>query len=262
MQKKKSMSIGMKLVMVVIPIVLVIIVSFFALSRNMVIKLSQEKLEAKSTGYTAEISTWTNQILGELQIYQDTIEEGSFDNDKETLKYLETTVEKNSAYPYGLYMGDDTGIYLDGSGWEPGDDWVLVERDWYVDGKDNEAFAFGEPYYDSMTGQVCVSASVRVDYDKAVRVLASDVYLDLVSEQVINICNQEEEDAFLVTQGSRTIIAHGDQEMMAVTLDTAGIDSLYASVGKALDEGKTGVFSVNGKDGKYYVCMNAVEHTD
>lgn len=262
MQKKKSMSIGMKLVMVVIPIVLVIIVSFFALSRNMVIKLSQEKLEAKSTGYTEEISTWTNQILGELQIYQDTIEEGSFDNDKETLKYLETTVEKNSAYPYGLYMGDDTGIYLDGSGWEPGDDWVLVERDWYVDGKDNEAFAFGEPYYDSMTGQVCVSASVRVDYDKAVRVLASDVYLDLVSEQVINICNQEEEDAFLVTQGSRTIIAHGDQEMMAVTLDTAGIDSLYASVGKALDEGKTGVFSVNGKDGKYYVCMNAVEHTD
>ena len=141
MQKKKGMSMGMKLVMVVIPIVLVLIVSFFALSRNMVIKLSQEKLDARSKVYTEEISTWTNQILGELQIYQDTIEEGAFSNDQETLQYLETTLEKNPAYPYGLYMGDGTGIYLDGSGWEPGDDWVLVERDWYVDGKDNESFA-------------------------------------------------------------------------------------------------------------------------
>ena len=262
MQKKKGMSMGMKLVMVVIPIVLVLIVSFFALSRNMVIKLSQEKLDARSKVYTEEISTWTNQILGELQIYQDTIEEGAFSNDQETLQYLETTLEKNPAYPYGLYMGDDTGIYLDGSGWEPGDDWVLVERDWYVDGKDNESFAFGEPYYDSMTGQVCVSASVRVDYDKAVRVLASDVYLDLVADQVESISNEEEEDAFLVTQGSQTIIAHVDTEMMAVTLGTDGIDPLYTAVGKALEEGKTGVISINGKGGKYYVCLNEVEHTD
>ncbi|MBO5260327.1 MAG: methyl-accepting chemotaxis protein [Agathobacter sp.] len=262
MQKKKGMSMGMKLVMVVIPIVLVLIVSFFALSRNMVIKLSQEKLDARSKVYTEEISTWTNQILGELQIYQDTIEEGAFSNDQETLQYLETTLEKNPAYPYGLYMGDDTGIYLDGSGWEPGDDWVLVERDWYVDGKDNESFAFGEPYYDSMTGQVCVSASVRVDYDKAVRVLASDVYLDLVADQVETISNEEEEDAFLVTQGSQTIIAHVDTEMMAVTLGTDGIDPLYTAVGKALEEGKTGVISINGKGGKYYVCLNEVEHTD
>lgn len=171
-------------------------------------------------------------------------------------------MDKNEAYPVGLYMGDDSGIYLDGSGWVPGSDWVLTERDWYVDGKDNEAFAFGEPYYDSMTGQVCVSAAVRLDYEKAVRVLATDVYLDYVSDLVANISNQEQEDAFLVTKDSQTIIAHIDTEMMAVTLGQEGIDSFYAKVGKALEEGKSELISIDGNEGKYFVCLNPVEHTD
>ena len=170
-------------------------------------------------------------------------------------------MEKNESYPYGLYMGDDTGIYLDGSGWVPDADWVLVERDWYVDGKDNEEFAFGEPYYDSMTGQVCVSASVHVDYPKAVRVLASDVYLDVVANEISEICNQEEEDAFLVTKDSQTIIAHINQEMMAVTLGEAE-DSLYKSIGTAITEEKSGILSVKGKDGTYLVSLNPVEHTN
>ena len=261
-QKKKGMSIRLKLISIVIPIVLVLIVSFFALARNMVIKTSQEKLQAKSQVYTEEINTWTSQIFGELQVYQDAIEEGSYKDDAAILKYMETTLDKNEAYPFGLYMGDDSGVYLDGSGWEPGSDWVLTERDWYVDGKDNETLAFGEPYYDSLTGQVCVSASVRVDYAKAVRVLATDVYLDYVSNLVAEISNQEQEDAFLVTRDSQTIIAHIDTEMMAVALGQEGIDSLYAQIGKALESGKSELISVNGNDGKYYVCLNPVEHTD
>lgn len=58
------------------------------------------------------------------------------------IKYSKLDLEKNEAYPLGLYMGDDNGIYLDGSGWVPGDDWVLTERDWYIDGKDNDVFTF------------------------------------------------------------------------------------------------------------------------
>ncbi|MBQ3513053.1 MAG: methyl-accepting chemotaxis protein [Lachnospiraceae bacterium] len=261
-QKKKGMSIRMRLIGIIIPIVLVLIVSFFALARNVVIKLSQEKLQAKSEVYTEEISNWSNQIFGELQIYQNTIEDGNFEDDAAILKYLETTLDKNESYPIGLYMGDDSGIYLDGSGWVPGDDWVLTERDWYVDGKDNEEFAFGEPYYDSMTGQVCVSASVRVDDSKAVRVLATDVYLDSVVNVISDISSKEEEDAFLVTKDSKTIIAHMDKEMLAVTLGTEGEDSLYTAIGEAIEEEKSGILSIKGDNGTYYVCLNPVEHTE
>lgn len=261
-EKKKSLSIRIKLVGIVIPIVLVIIISFFALARNVVLKNSQEAVLAKSQKYAEEISAWTSRIFGELQVYQNTIEEDNFANDAAVLKYLETTVGKNDAYPVGIYLGDDSGVYLDGSGWVPDADWVLTERDWYVDGKNNEELAFGEPYYDSMTGQVCVSASVHMDYKKATRVLASDVYLDYVSGIVSDVSRQSIMDAFLVTKNSQTIIAHIDAEMMAVTLGAEGVDSLYTNIGNALAAGKSGIVSVNGDGGKYVVCLNPVENTD
>lgn len=262
MKQKKSMSIRTRLIAIIIPIVLIIIVSFFALARNMVLQISKEGLQAEAQVYTGQISSWTNQIFSELQVYQNAIESGVFANDDEILKYLETTCNRSEAYPVGLYMGDDSGVYLDGSGWVPEGDWVLVERDWYVDGKDNEKLAFGEPYYDSMTGQICVSASVHVDYPQATRVLATDVYLDYVVGLIGNISAQSELETFLVTKEGQMIIAHPNTEMLAVTLDAEGIDSLYANISTALAAGKEGIITLNGNQGKYYASMSPVESTD
>lgn len=259
---KKKVSIRLKLIGIIVPIVLVLIVAFFVLATNMVSKISKEELLAQSQVYTEDISAWARQIFSELQVYQDTIEEGNFENDEEILKYLETTLDKNEAYPIGLYMGDDSGVYLDGSGWEPGDEWVLVERDWYVDGKDNAKFEFGEPYYDSLTGDVCVSASVLVDYSKATRVLATDVYLDYVATLMKDISEKSDVKAFLVSTGDNSIIAHPDTDMLAVSLESEENDSLYKNVATAINKNKSGVINLKGDDGKYYVTLNQVENTD
>lgn len=261
-KKKMSISIRTRLICVIIPIVLVIIVSFFALSRNMVVKMSEENLAQESKVYAEDISGWTGKIISELQVYKDTIEQAGFADDDEILAYMETTVEKNDAYPIGLYMGDDKGVYLDGSGWVPGDDWVLTERDWYLQGKDNSELSFGEPYFDSQSGTMCVSVSVRMNNTNAVRVMAVDVYLDYVSELVAGIAEQDGGKAFLVTGNSQTILAHPDQEKIAVTLTEGSLDSLYGSVASALQQGKTGLLEVKGDAGKYFVCINPVENTD
>lgn len=260
-QRRKS-GLRAKLIWIVIPIVLMIVFVFFALARNVVLNVSQDKLLSQAQAYSGKISAWTQQIFGELEIYKNTIEEGGFANDAEILAYMETSVDKNEAYPVGLYMGDDSGVYLDGSGWIPDADWVLLERDWYVDGKNNAKFAFGEPYYDSMTGDVCVSATVRVDYPKAVRVLATDVYLDYVSGLVTEISEQSGVGVFLVTGGSNTIIAHPDAEMVAKTLGTDGENSLYTQIGNAVKAGTQEIIPIQGDSGKYYAALNQVEHTD
>ena len=258
---KKKISIRLKLIGIIVPIVVVLIVAFFVLATNMVSKISKEELLSKSQVYARDISSWTRQIFSELQVYLDTIEEGNFDNDEEILKYLETTLDKNEAYPIGLYMGDDSGVYLDGSGWVPDGDWVLTEREWFVEGKENKEFAFGAPYYDSMTGDVCVSASVRVDYSQA-RVLATDVYLNYVASLMKEISEQSDVKAFLVTSSDKSIIAHPDTKMLTVTLDSSGNDSLYNNIGLAIDENKSGVLDLDGDSGKYYVTLNKVENTD
>lgn len=260
--QKKGISIRLKLVGIIIPIVLVILISFFALARNMILKISKEELQAEASVYAEEINSWTGQIFSELNVYLDTINSGVFADDEDTLEYLEKTYERNPAYPLGLYMGDDSGVYLDGSGWIPDSDWVLTERDWYLDGKDNEEFTFGEPYYDSLTGQVCVSASVLVDYSKSTRVLATDVYLDYVASLVQNISEKSDVEALLVTKNTQTVIAHVDTAMMDVTLSEEGIDSLYTGISKALTDDKEGFVSVTGDSDTYYVCINPIEDTD
>lgn len=260
--QKKGISIRLKLVGIIIPIVLVILISFFALARNMILKISKEELQAEASVYAEEINSWTGQIFSELNVYLDTINSGVFADDEDTLEYLEKTYERNPAYPLGLYMGDDRGVYLDGSGWIPDADWVLTERDWYLDGKDNEEFTFGEPYYDSLTGQVCVSASVLVDYSKATRVLATDVYLDYVASLVKDISEKSDVEALLVTKNTQTVIAHVDTAMMDVALTENGIDSLYAGISKNLTNGKEGFVSVAGDSDTYYVCINPIENTD
>lgn len=260
--QKRGISIRLKLVGIIIPIVLVILISFFALARNMILKISKEELQAEASVYAEEINSWTGQIFSELNVYLDTINSGMFTDDEDTLEYLEKTYERNPAYPLGLYMGDDSGVYLDGSGWIPDADWILTERDWYLDGKDNEEFTFGEPYYDSLTGQVCVSASVLVDYSKATRVLATDVYLDYVASLVRDISEKSDVEALLVTKNTQTVIAHVDTAMMDVTLTEDGIDSLYTGISKALTGNKEGFVSVTGDSDTYYVCINPIEDTD
>ena len=116
----------------------------------------------------------------------------------------------------------------------------------------NEEFAFGEPYYDSQTGDVCVSATVRMDYDAAVRVLAVDVYLDYLSELVTEITEGSIENAFFVTKTTQTILAHPDSSMVDVKLDDAGLDKLYGNISKAISNGKTKLLLLEGREGKYY----------
>lgn len=264
--QKKTRTIGIraKLIAVIIPIVLVIIITFFGLSRRMITSVSEQNLMANAKVCAGDIYAWTDRIIGELQVYKDTIEEGGFADDEAILAFMETSVEKNDAYPVGLYMGDDQGIYLDASGWVPGDDWILTERDWYLEGKENEEIAFGEPYYDSQTGDICVSATVRMSNTDAVRVLAVDVYLNYLSEIVSDI-DEGGIKSFLVTKESQTIIAHPDTDMIAHTLSEGGLDQLYTYIGRAIGGQKIGaddLSSVRGDDGSYFVCLNEIEGTD
>ena len=261
-QKKiRTFGIRTKLIVVVIPIVLVIIITFFGLSRNMITSISEQNLAANAKVCAGDIYAWTDRIFGELQVYKETIEEGGFADDEEVLAFMQTSVEKRDAYPVGLYMGDDQGVYLDASGWVPGDDWILTERDWYLEGTENEEIAFGEPYYDSQTGDICVSATVRMGNTDAVRVLAVDIYLNYLSEVVSNIDESGGIRSFLVTKESQTIIAHPNTDMIACTLSDSGLDELYTAIGKAIGNQQIdadGFFSVQD----YFVCLNEIDGTD
>lgn len=258
---RKHFGIRVKLILVIIPVVLVLIFSFFALSRSMLVRQAKENLVSESLVYTRDISAWADDILKEINVYVDTINGGVFADDDEVLRFMETTLGRNASYPAGLYMGDDHGVYLDGSGWVPDNDWVLVERDWYIEGKEHETLAFGEPYYDSQSGQMCVSASVKMDYAVACRVLAADIYLDYVSGLMSEITIGDSGRAFLVTRSSQTVLAHPDASMINVKLSDTGTDSFYQNIGRALQDQGNGLREIRGGKGTYFVCIHDIGQT-
>ena len=263
----KKLGIKGKMICIIIPIILAIIISFFALSSNQIVKLAKEKLNSQSQMYTADISRWTDNILAELNIYAKAIDEGTFQNDDQILQYLETSMGLNDAYPNGIYLGDDSGVYLDGSGWVPDSDWVLTERDWYLEGKDHETIAFGAPYFDSLSKQMCVSASVRLQDSNAVRVMAADIYLDYVCEKMQQIESGIGGQALLVQRDTQKILAHSDTEQIDKQLSDAGMDSLYVNISNLLTEKENSglsqeMFTVSGDSAKYLVCLNDISGTD
>lgn len=261
-KNKRGMSLRSKVILSVVPVVLVLVVSFFVLITKKVENMTKKELVQETDVHAKDMSIWTTEIMSELNVYQAAIEDGNFKNDQEILDYLETSCDKNEAYPIGLYLGDDSGVYLDGAGWVPGDDWVLTERDWYKEGLTHDTMQFGEPYYDSQSGDVCVSASVKLDYASANRVLAVDVYLNYLSDLATQITEQGCDAAFFVTKDSRKILGHPDKDMIDHALTDAGLDSLYKNIDAQIFGAGQTQAELKGDDGKYYVTISPIENTD
>ena len=206
-------------------------------------------------------SKWAKNVLNEVTNYKNMIERLGLENDA-IYEMMYTSVESHEAYPFGLYMGDDQGNYFDASGWEPGEDFVVTERDWYKEGLLHDQFAFGEPYVDSMTGDTCVSISSRLKAGSAVTVLSADVYLDYASQLAEEIASDKIEHAFFVTAGSRLILADSDASMVGTTLSAEHESMLYQNVNRLLDTGKPGQYDILGDESVYFVNITAIPDTD
>lgn len=63
--------------------------------------------------------------------------------------------------PTGIYCGLEDGTYIDKM-WTPGDDWVMKERPWYVQGIVSDEVVFGDMYVDADTGANIVSVFTNI----------------------------------------------------------------------------------------------------
>ena len=127
--------------------------------------------------------------------------------------------------PYGVYMGDDQGNYMDASLWEPGPDYVITERDWYKEGMNHNEFKLGSPYLDADTGQMIVSISSKVDVARwGNTVLVGDMFLDQISEFICELTVMEAGYSFIVDPVSNLVIAHKDTSYNGKTLEEAAKD--------------------------------------
>lgn len=248
-----------KLIITVIPLTLLLLALFFMLTRSKILELSQNNLVQKSRTRRTEIEAWAKQVLKELSIYKDIADEMGIENER-TFDIFRCSCGRHESYPYGLYWGDIDGNYFDASGWVPDEDYVPAEREWYIEGLNHREFAFGVPYVDAMTGDTCVSVTVRTGTGADESVLSADVYLDYASRLVQQMTEEDVAIAFFASE-EKLIIASSDQTMVGVSLGDGELSRLYANIGKMLAEGKRGINTVRGEGSAYFVNIDVVENT-
>ena len=167
----------------------------------------------------------------------------------------------NENFPTGVYIGDEKGNYIDMSGWEPGADFVVTERDWYLEGLEHTEFAYGAPYLDADTGEYIVSATTSLENQQGIKtVAAADVYLNRVSERVSEIKVMDKGSSFLVDSQSREILAHQERKLIGSKITDNG-NAFLDKVSEKIDSGNTKAELVSVENVNYYVVTEPVDNT-
>ena len=123
----------------------------------------------------------------------------------QTNNYL-SILGENSTGLYGFINGE----YVDGSGWVPGEDYVPTARPWYIEAVNNpESIQFVDPYMDSQTKKIVMSASKLLKDGKSV--IALDFSLERVREITEEFVEKGSNNELMVISNDGTILAHSTE---------------------------------------------------
>ncbi|MBS5931636.1 MAG: methyl-accepting chemotaxis protein [Clostridiales bacterium] len=259
-------SIKLKLILVIIP--LVIIATFIMLSitykrsREIIMEYADQLVQSLTISNTHEIENWSQDIISGLNQVKNTLDNIQLSDD-ELMEYLKTTMNKNESYKDGVYIGFSDNRFFEPSGWIPDADYVVTERDWYIEGlKNEEKFNFGEAYQDKNTGEYIVSATAKLRSVENVEGVASaDVSLKTISEMVSSKSILNTGKLFLVDSSNNKIIAIGDDSLINTSFTMENPNELIQTIAKTVNINENSVKELTSNGISYSVCVQAINKT-
>ena len=254
-----------KLLSIIVTTVSIAVVTILFLTFNssekIIVDYGSKIVAAESATSASRVETWGQGVLSYLNEVQNTLNTVSFDATSE-LAYLTTSVNKNASYPNGIYIGENTGKYIDPSGWEPDADYVVTERAWYQEGLDNKTFTFGEAYLDELSGEYIVSATTRLESESGVaRVASMDITLTEVSNMIGAFELMETGAAMLIDTKTNTIIAHSDPKFISTIISTDSEQPLFRSIIEKIASAQTDTFETKSDADTYLVNLQTIANT-
>ncbi len=224
----------------IIMMVAVLLLIVYNRVSDTLLEKSENLLKETTDKALQETSAWMNKTVTMLETQRDTIEYENMDV-PEMMDYIKHTVNQNDAYPAGLYVALTDGSLYHAS-FVPGPDFNALEKSWYQDGIQSEAFILGDVYFDEDSQSYVVGASgILKDAEGAIRgVAAADVYLDSISDIVADIQLEKTGGIFLVDTRTGTIIGHRDKEMTGRVMSEFNGD-MYAYANEQIQKGASGL---------------------
>ncbi|MBQ7077500.1 MAG: methyl-accepting chemotaxis protein [Lachnospiraceae bacterium] len=262
--KKVKVNISTKLLRVLLPMVAVsiaFIVLFISLQAKTIISdMAKDELEGDTKKNAAEISLMVTRLFSGYDQYIATVEKLGLTDRDEIEEYFTMTLDWDPMTLYGVYAGFEDKMWVDASGWVPDADYVPAERDWYQQAVGSKEFVFGEPYVDSQTGEVCLTASREIKLaDGKKGVAGVDMYLNGIVEKMAEIKPLDKGTAMLFS--GDIILAFYDASLNGEKVGDHLDNGLLKATEGYIINGEEGSWELSDGSDTYYVASAKIAGT-
>ena len=167
---------------VIIAFLLVCSVTFLS-TKNATLENSEKQFSLHVEKLDNEVSKEIRETVGIIGNIKQTVNR-TCQSTQDIQEYIYNIADSYpDTIPTGIYCGLTDGTYIDKM-WTPGDDWVMKERPWYIQGIEADEVVFGDVYLDADTGSYIVSVFTNISDQQGnvVGVISADVQLDAIDQ--------------------------------------------------------------------------------
>lgn len=238
-KQKGTISIRLKLLGTIVPIVVVIILALvliaYKTSAKVIENYSENLLESSVENQASQIEAWLNENIAAFQMAKSTIE-CTKPNDKDLQTMLDAYYNYNSNYPEGLYIADANGKL-----WKASESTMSetdpVNSTWYQEGLTRVNMAIGSPYVNSEGVNVISASGILNDGSGTMKVISADMTLDRITVIVNSFIEMKNAEAFLIDTDNGTILAHRDSAKISTQLGAEESSAFEKGVAEKIDAG-------------------------
>ena len=246
--KQQRVSIKMKLLGTILPVVLAIVMGLvsisYIVSRNIITESAKNLLNTSIENQANQIEGWLNENLAAFQIVKHTVEQTN-PNQEALQEMLNQYYNYNSNYPQGIYIADENGGVMVAKQYE-GTIENPTNTIWYKDGLTRVNMGFTDSYTNANGVAVISASGILNDGTDTVKVIASELPLERIGIMVNSFIEMEDAEAFLVNSMDGSIIAHRDSSLISKKLGNLN-DTFLQQVEEYLLAGTYDTIEIDGK---------------
>lgn len=176
-------------------------------------KLDNEIITTKLEACSVQLSDWLSSKSALTEFMADEIVNGGYyEDDSKCFRFLRDCMERDEDF-YACYIGYADGRCVFGDGWKVPDDYIATERDWYRNASVSNTVVITDPYTDADTGRLVVTCASRVTdaAGELIGVVAADIFISNISDQVNNLHIDEKGHALLTTYVGNILVHEKDE---------------------------------------------------
>lgn len=236
-KQERMVSIKVKLLGVIVPVVIACILALVMIAYNTSSKLiqsnSESLLESSVDNQASQIEGWLNQNIEAFQVIKTTLEQTN-PGEEMLQSMLDSYYGYNSNYPEGIYIGDENGKLWKASQSSFSEE-NLTTSTWYQEGLTRVNMAVGNPHINARGENIISATGILDDASGTVKVISADMTLDRISIIVNSFIEMKHAQAILINKNDGMILASRDSEKISTILGQSG-DAFEEAVAKKLSE--------------------------